>query len=352
MDPQLLPPGPLLHPESFPNTPGARAGLFGGRERRTKTRTEGKILSGPFYLRTPFSQEPAARRGLPGRAAIPGLEPGSGRGCGKGGRREGWRRTTTTSPAQCTPFGISGPKCPLVSNSICLKFNCRSPFEALEASEALSHPHPPFRAQKVHLSQIQLPFSLGGLGGLREALTTSKALPNVPPSAFPTPIGHFCLKFNFRAPFEASEALSQPQRPCPMYPLRHFRPQLATFVSNSICAPPWRPPRRSHILTSPSQCTPSGISGPKWPFLSKIELPSPLGGLVRLGGLRGALTTSPPRPNVPPLAFPAAHGPFCLKFNCRAPLEPLEASEELSQPHPLAPMYPLWHFRPQMAPCV
>ena len=102
------------------------------------------------------------------------------------------------------------------------------------------------------------------------------------------------------------------------------------------------PPRSSHNLIPSPQCTPFGISGPKWPLVSKIPVPRPLGGLGSLGGLRGALTTSPPRPNVPPLAFPAAHGPFCLKFNCRARLEPLEASEELSQPHPLAPMYPLY----------
>ena len=67
-------------------------------------------------------------------------------------------------------------------------------------------------------------------------------------------------------PLEASEELSQPHPLAPMYPLRHFWPQMAPFLYNSIAAP----------------------------------------------------------------------------------LYALDASEELSQPHPLAPMYPLRHFRPEM----
>ena len=141
--------------------------------------------------------------------------------------------------------------------------------------------------------------ALGGLGGIRRALTNSSPRPNIPPPAFPAPNCPLSLKFNCRAPLEAleaSEELSQPHPLAPMYPLRNFRPQMAPFVKNSISAPPsrpWkprRPPRSSHNLIPSPQYTPFGIPGPKLPLLCKIQLPRPFGGL---GGLRAPASSSP-----------------------------------------------------------
>ena len=143
-------------------------------------------------------------------------------------------------------------------------------------------------------------------------------------------------------------ALSQPEPPVLMYPLRHYRPpkwppNCPEFSQMQLWRCFWRagtPPRRSHNLSPPPQCTPFGISGPQMPRKSiKFNCCAAFGGA---GRLPGAITTSPHLPNVPSLAFASKTSRRIISNSIEALLwragTPPRRSHNLSPPSQCTPL--------------